>query len=556
MTRLTYPQEKNKQTMPSSDANSHEAEQILYLKRLLVTLKQQFEKNLYELNEELHSEQSRNQALQKELDLTKSELNDLNSHHDQELKALRDQLLTLRDLLKKTQEESQSKNTAEPQADQNELLIRELEKKQDKIAELEASLDLARAESKKEIEQLKQTLAVLEEQGADQELITSNTSSYQLRQELEIIKQTLIQGSQESKTLEKRYADMFDEKIRLEHQLKQLQHLCEEQSSQLNELKDQTKELAELKQSNQAFLQETEQSRFEEEKIRAELLARVQILEEKGRAHDALQEKYEQLKEEYLQLTNNLDEIINLRQLAEKQLAHLDKLCKEQESQLIEKNHELEILNQEREHLQSDIQHLHELLGDTESRLKVAQQHLAKKVKEYALLAEKMDEQQNSLAEYSQSSEISKTQINQLQTSLDLYQKQEKKLQEQLHEALKGTENQVAKWEKKYFEMYDKWQESENQIRELKKFEEKHLQMQNLLANLGNYVGSAPVQHPPFHPLAVAPEPKPSRLSEPVMHAENESNGHAYEKSESAEEKYDLFGMRHPQDKLKPNLFL
>ena len=56
-------------------------------------------------------------------------------------------------------------------------------------------------------------------------------------------------------------------------------------------------------------------------------------------------------------------------------------------------------------------------------------------------------------------------------------------MQDQLHESLKGNESQIIKWEEKYFQMYDKWQESENRIRELNKFEEKHLQMQNLFAN-------------------------------------------------------------------------
>ena len=41
-----------------------------------------------------------------------------------------------------------------------------------------------------------------------------------------------------------------------------------------------------------------------------------------------------------------------------------------------------------------------------------------------------------------------------------------------------------------HFEMYDKWQISENQVPELKKLKEKHLQMQKLLSNLGNYMGS------------------------------------------------------------------
>ena len=216
---------------------------------------------------------------------------------------------------------------------------------------------------------------------------------------------------------------------------------------------------------------------------------RIQELEIRAKEKDFVQDKYEQLKDEWNELGERLEEAAEIRKHAEHQLILLKENSYKQEAQFADLSHQLEVLQEESRNLETDRDQLKILLDESETRMKVAQQHLAKKVKESALFTERVEEQQNSLAEMDQILEQQKTQIVQLQAGVDLYQRQEKRLQEQLHDALKGTESQVSKWEEKYFRMYDKWQESENKIRELKKFEEKHQQMQHLLANLGKFYG-------------------------------------------------------------------
>ncbi len=125
-------------------------------------------------------------------------------------------------------------------------------------------------------------------------------------------------------------------------------------------------------------------------------------------------------------------------------------------------------------------------------------------------------------------------------------------MQEQLHDALKATESQVAKWEEKYFHMYDNWQESEARIRELKKFEEKHHQMQNLLSNLGNFMGSSLNSGGIFPSIQESADPLNS--SEVLEESQTEESS-STETLAAAEEKYDLFGMRQSSDKYKNNLF-
>ena len=109
----------------------------------------------------------------------------------------------------------------------------------------------------------------------------------------------------------------------------------------------------------------------------------------------------------------------------------------------------------------------------------------------------------------------------------------------------KGNESQITKWEEKYFRMCEKWQESENRVRELRKFEEKHLQMQSLIANLGNFMGGGfnPTA-PTFHSGQEIEETSPHPFSfDHGMHV-NPLN----EKLpiDLQEEKYNLFGMRQP----------
>jgi hypothetical protein len=66
-------------------------------------------------------------------------------------------------------------------------------------------------------------------------------------------------------------------------------------------------------------------------------------------------------------------------------------------------------------------------------------------------------------------------------------------LQEQLNEVLRSFDSQIHKWEEKYFHIYEKWQESEMRNHSLKKLEEKHAQMQSMLASLGTFIAPPPL---------------------------------------------------------------
>lgn len=505
LTRLSYSKEASRQANLPTDAGlSNEAGQILHLKRLLVTLKQHYEESLQAAQIQLQTEKNQRIELQAEIAEHQAEAHEEEKRHQEELQALRSQQASLKELLKKTQDELKTRKE-------------------------EVSL----------------------------ETVVSTTSSHHLKQELEAIKKNL---AQETKALESRYVQILNEKIELEHQCKQLHVQLEHQSSNLSAFQGQFHVMEDQNVKLEEVLRLKETALSESLLLAQAMQIKIQELEIRAKEKDFVQDKYEQLKDEWNELGERLEEAAEIRTQAETQLSVLQAHALKQEAQLTEMSQQLQYLEEEGKNLVNERDQLKILLDESETRLKVAQQHLAKKVKEAALLAERVDEQQNSLAEMTQTLDQQKTQIVQLQASVDLYQRQEKRLQEQLHDALKGTESQVAKWEEKYFRMYDKWQESEIKIRELKKFEEKHQQMQHLFANLGNFMGgsfnTSSFNNPPSTGYQTGHEiiersVYPQTFDPPPA----DYSSHPGPRQEAEDEQYDLFGMRKPQDKQKSNPF-
>lgn len=583
MTRLTYSQEENHQaTLAAEATTSSEAEQILHFKRLIVTMKQYYEKSLQQLQTQFQSEQNQRLTAQNDLKKVQTELSENQKLHEEERDALIAQHLSLKELLKKTQNElalpqnfaaARSEQKQEKRVEQLEQIIPflrdqtaeanlemeklkdELNESQKKVKGLEQELLESKQSSQRKIEQFQHMLKDQKLDVNELETVVSTTSSHYLRLELEDIKRTIIQGSEETRTLETRYVEMLNEKISLEHQYKQLQTQFERQSSNLTAFQEQIHDLENRKNELEKALLVKEKEWIESCKQGQELRKEIENLNEWIKEKALIQDKYEQLKDEWKQLSDCLEEAVENQSQTEYHLNNLETLATHQETQIQEFVIHIETLSQEKETFESDRNQLKILLDESEARLKMAQQHLAKKVKEVAFLEEKLEEEHSNLTNFAQTIEYQKTQLAQLQASVDLYQRQEKRLQEQLHEALKGTENQIIKWEEKYFRMYDKWQESENRVRELKKFEEKHAQMQSLLANLGNFMGGAfkPGQSLFNSGQEMMTDRPPVRPY--LFDAPSEENPSETPKQEFIEEKFDLFGMRQPPEKYNPNLF-
>ena len=658
MTRINTKEQNNQAGAHSDTSLQTEEAQILHLKRLLVTLKQHYEKNLNTLNVQLQAEQNQRIALKKELGNSEYQLMEIQKQHENEIKSLQKQQRILKELLKKAQEEA-----------------------------------LTFSDQLKRLSEQEQTASL------------QHTSDH-LRQEFDTIKNSMIEGMQEFKTLESKYIDVLNEKMTFEYNCKNLQSIADQQTSQIellehkiidyerlqndkNHLEQQCKQFEEQIEQQASQLTSLQQEatnlearRFELEKVlmikENEIKNHLLLNEEQNKEIDQLAcliqdkgqllEKYEKLQEQSSDLKFQYDQLIDAKTLAEQRFAQLQELLNEEmkahsfdvgslQTQLQEMTHsknlfeealnqkqieasqffkeieelrmqllqydeigkeknelqtkysnlknewvelnehyeelchfrtrleqqceeqaqlisEQEILIKEKEnHLQEKEQQIHSLrldlqllssekdqlknfLEESEGRLKVSQQHLAKKVKESTLLAERIEEQEINLNDLMLTINQQKNQLMQLQMSIDFYQKEESRLQDQLQEAIKTAEIHAAKWEEKYFKLIDKLQDYENTIRDLKEMEKKHNQMRSMLSNLGSFMGTpyppmnstnVQVQDPPLEPAARFTSINSSSLV-------NDETIRLIEDAHSQEEKFDVFGMRQTVEKFKQNL--
>lgn len=159
---------------------------------------------------------------------------------------------------------------------------------------------------------------------------------------------------------------------------------------------------------------------------------------------------------------------------------------------------------------------------ENEQELKMAQQQLGKKMKEVTLLSEKNEELYKALDEQ-------QTQYANLEQEHSSLMFRERQLQEQLQNSSQVTEAQIKKWEEKYQQAYDKWQEAETQVRHFKSMEEKYQQASAALANLSSILGphsasaAASVKNV-FHHLE-EPRTQPAPPVEPIQtHAISSKN--------------------------------
>jgi len=514
LSRFTYNKEETSQaTTPSADseAPSEDNSQIVYLKRLLLTLKQKYENHLHSLAEQIQTEASKRADALAELQQVQLDYENFKQHHEEELSALKQQHSLLKELLKKAQElnplnrmdanqipEGQSglfmnqqrmeqlervlpylRERTEEAHQETEQLREDLEAAEQKISHLQEELFSKQSSYEAQIQDLKQTLAFYATENPEE--------PSQIHHELKLIREKLLQGAQESKVIETRYMEILGEKNSLELHLQQLQQQLDSQSYTLASFNQQMQEMEMQKRMMEEALEEKSHLLNESLGEQEALKEAIGSLPEKY----LLQEKYEQIKEDVLILSQQLEDALEGRINAEKEVSQFQILVNEQSIYLHDQESKISFFNENREGLELEIQEIRRHLEEHELSLKMAQQHLAKKVKEVNQLTEKVETQHLQLIESQQVMEVSQAQIAHLQASVDIYQKQEKRMQDQLHDALKTTENQVNKWEEKYFKMYDNWQQSQNEIRELKKFEEKHNQMQSLLSNLGTFMGSS-----------------------------------------------------------------
>lgn len=129
--------------------------------------------------------------------------------------------------------------------------------------------------------------------------------------------------------------------------------------------------------------------------------------------------------------------------------------------------------------------------AESEVEIRMAQQHLAKRVKEATLLSEKNEILRQQISELQKEAMHHQNKANDLQQSLEQQIQNEKMLQEQFSQTVTSTEARIGHWEAKYLQIFEKWKETETRNLELAAIEEKQMQLQALLSNFTMLAGSA-----------------------------------------------------------------
>lgn len=216
----------------------------------------------------------------------------------------------------------------------------------------------------------------------------------------------------------------------------------------------------------------------------------------------------QQLEHKELSLKEAQEEISTLQQ----QFEHLKTAVSSAQQQLCASEHSHNTIAQQEERLRHENRALRDRMKDILSRYhttkecndrlkisseehekseKIAQQHLAKKLKEAALQTEKIEEQQILIATLQTALTGCHEQLESTKSHYESQLKQEQSLHEQLQNNLKIVEASVIEWENKYAQLNYRYQEIEKQNQGLKAIEEKQIQLQGLLNHVGRLMGNA-----------------------------------------------------------------
>ncbi len=333
------------------------------------------------------------------------------------------------------------------------------------------------------------------------ELVSENKA---LQHQVAFLKKHIEKLNQESIKHDPRHVELLHEAI-------------ERQNILEHELRKKVEELAALKESDQSpqetssnVLSSEEISRLQDlvallqeqlQKSNEEKTATKQSLEKGSREQKELSTSYntvskerseaitkaqqyhnqlENLKHEILRLQSTLLKEREQKEALQRELAHLKGNTEKIETlqtDLVKERQRIDALDAEvalERHMRRDI----------DEELTRAQHHLAKKVKETALLEQSTEDIQKNWMEAQKVLTENKMKLTELQTAIELHRQQEARLHEQLREASNAAETQMARGEEKQLALSQKLQSAENRIQELVKLEEKQQRLQSILSDI------------------------------------------------------------------------
>lgn len=191
------------------------------------------------------------------------------------------------------------------------------------------------------------------------------------------------------------------------------------------------------------------------------------------------------------ELKHVLEEKEKLLEKSYEKMRALSSRQAEMVAELEEKKHQLSRLEKEFSSVQNTAQNAKLERAEYEAEIRKAQQHLVKKVKEAAILRDLAERQKGQIAELQAGLSSKENELERLQNSLNFQQMHEQKLQSMAKERTQAAESLVKEWQEKYLALQQDWQEKKNNLQELQKIRENYEQMVVTVSNLKNILGKS-----------------------------------------------------------------
>jgi hypothetical protein len=437
------------QTLEDQESKIHEESALISKEKSEITVLCEKNKVLEEESERLHK--------------IKVNLEEKERQSEKKIEALKLDFEEMRSRQASTQEESQ-KELQRNETERVHLVERlaemvlQMQRQSDMIKELQEGVSL----SQKKIEAYEQ-----QEKMTDQEVLA-------LKSELA---KNAFETSQLQKSAEYQLTAVKNEKEMLE---KKLEILEQETLLEKTAVDHTRKELEEKILFLQKNLEET-RSQYQSsdlalmrEDYEAKLHEAQTTLEEKETSHEAiLARSYEKLRE----------------------LSQRQREMTQEKENLLQKNEEnenqLELFKKEHVTLQTSLKNARLHCEEKDAEIRKAQQHLAKKVKESTILRDLAERQKTQLAELQISIDKQSNEIERLQNNLNLQRIHEEKLHAMSKERTQAAENLTKEWQEKFLALQRDWQEKKGELLELQKMRKTYEQMTHTFSSLKHILGSA-----------------------------------------------------------------
>lgn len=332
------------------------------------------------------------------------------------------------------------------------------QQKQQALAEI-TSLQVQQAELKSEIEKLQEKgrsgKAKFENLRTDFELQAKKYGDLELLlakkndalahfdKEIGLIKQTLVRAVREAKEIESLYKETVQEKIHAITKIHQHQQQLEKYREKETFYKKELSKFKDQLQSIQSSVVQIESSR---------------------------QELNHKLQQQTIEHASEIESLQNLIKTTDKEKQQWILQCKQGE--------------EEAATIKAALTRFEQAQHENELEIQTAQRHLAKKVKDMAVLEDKYHQQQNQFEEMEKIRAQEHIKMVELQTALDVQKEHQLRQEQQFLERLQTAERLQSRWEEKCLTLQSK-------MNELEKIEERYQQLQLLMSNFGAIMGSA-----------------------------------------------------------------